>query len=213
MARFQVLEIVRIGDHPHLAGQGLTRLLGCITEIREYSGPAFPYSVRGLSPPMTTKSAVCMTSRTWSPPARGASADLFALLGGLRRGEVIRVAAGCDVPEAAGQTGIIDGTYRPEGGLGTWIDDLGDSSIVAPRFVTSLSRRLPREPLPRPGIPLASTPAARSPGTRPTGSSATYGPVVSNSRSQSRHHSAAATSRSCMNVVRLPGRIRMRMSA
>lgn len=33
-AAFQVLEIVRIGDHPDLAGRGLTRCLGCITEIR-----------------------------------------------------------------------------------------------------------------------------------------------------------------------------------
>lgn len=84
-----------------------------------------------------------MTSRTWI--WREASAELFALECGFRRGEVVSVAAECGAREAAGQTSVMDGTYTP----GIWIEDLGDSLIVAPQFVTSLGRRHPPEPLPR----------------------------------------------------------------
>lgn len=149
--RFQILQVVQIADHPDLASHGLAGQAGCITQIREYPGPLFRYSVRGPDPADDDEVSGLYNEQHLEPTGQTAPAELFALPGGFREGEIVWIAADCGVPEAAGRTGTVDGTYTPAGGLGIWLGDLGDSVIVAPPFVTSTGQRVPPRPVPRSG--------------------------------------------------------------
>jgi hypothetical protein len=105
--------------------------------------------VRGLDPADDDTVGGLYAEQHLESAGQTTPAELFALHRGFRHGELVRVAAGCDVPEVAGRAGIVDGTSTLEGGLGVWLDDLGDSFIVAPRFVVAAGQRLPAEPVPR----------------------------------------------------------------
>jgi len=168
MPRFQILEIVRISDHRHLAGQGPTRRPGCVTEIREYSGSTFRYRVRGLDRADDDEAYSLNDEQDLEPTDEQAPAELFALPGGFRRGEVIRVAARCDVREAAGQTGMVDGTYTPEAGSasGSTTSATASSSHRGSSRPSAGGCRPSR--CQRPGTPPVSAPVARSPGIRRT---------------------------------------------
>jgi hypothetical protein len=81
--RFQILQVVRIADHSDLASHGLAGQVGCITQIREYPGSVFRYSVRGLDPADDDDDGVSSlyAEQHLEPAGQTAPAELFALPG------------------------------------------------------------------------------------------------------------------------------------
>jgi hypothetical protein len=141
--RFKILDVVQVGDHPVLAEAGLTGRRGAVTQIREYPGPRFRYSVCSLTGDDDDEVGGLYAEEDLEATAERASADLFALPGGFRVRQVVLVAAGCDDPDVAERTGVIDGSYTGDGGIGVQISDLGESVIIEPRFLTATDDRLP----------------------------------------------------------------------
>ncbi|GEM_PF-5686982 len=140
--RFKILDIVQIGDHPTLAAAGLTGQHGAIDQIREHPGPHFHYSVRSLVDDDDEIGGL-YSEENLLPTGDRASTDRFALPGGFRVREIVQVSADCEVPQVAGRTGVVDGTYTGDGGVGIRIEELDDSVIVQPRFLTPTGDRLP----------------------------------------------------------------------
>jgi hypothetical protein len=64
---------------------------------------------------------------------------------------VVRVAADCDEPLVAGRIGVVDGTVTGEGAVGVWFEDLGESLVLWPQFLTAAGERLPPPPPARVG--------------------------------------------------------------
>lgn len=135
--------MVQVGKHALLADAGLTGRRGAVTQIREYPGPHFRYSVRSLTGDDEDEVSGLYAEEDLEATGERASADLFALPGGFRLGQVVLVAAGCDDPDVAGRTGVIDGSYTGNGGIGVQIQDLGESVAIDPQFLTPTGDRLP----------------------------------------------------------------------
>jgi hypothetical protein len=140
--RFEILEIVQIGDQPRLAASGLTGQRGAITQIREHPGPRFRYSVRSLVDDDDGIGGL-YAEEDLLPTGERASPALFALPGGFRIREIVQVSATYEVPEVAGRTGVVDGTYTGEGGIGIRIEEFDESVTVDPRLLTPTGDRLP----------------------------------------------------------------------
>jgi hypothetical protein len=150
--RFKILDIVRAGDHPALVRAGLAGRRGCVTQIREYPGHQFRYSVCGLDRGGDDDDddvAGIYDEEHLEGTGERASADLFALPGGLRFREVVQIPADCDQPAAAGRTGVVAG-HAGEDNLAVWFEELGEVIIVPLRFARPTGERLPP---PEPGRP------------------------------------------------------------
>lgn len=139
---FRILDIVQIGDPPVLVKAGLSGQRGTVTQIREHPGPRFRYCVRSL---VDDDEAVpgLYEEEDLLPTGERASTDLFALPGGFRIREIVQVSATCDNAEVAGRLGVVDGGYTGEGGLGIWIEEIGETVVVQPRFLTATGDRMP----------------------------------------------------------------------
>jgi hypothetical protein len=133
---------VQIGDRPRLAAAGLTGQRGAITQIREHPGTRFRYSVRSLVDDDDEIGGL-YSEEDLLPTGERASPARFALPGGFRIREIVQVSATYEDPEIAGRTGVLDGTHTGEGGIGVRIEELDESIIVHPRFLTPTGDRLP----------------------------------------------------------------------
>jgi hypothetical protein len=140
--RFKIFDIVQIGDHPRLAAAGLSGQRGAITQIREYPGPQFRYRVRSLANDDDEVGGL-YDEENLLPTGEQVSRDLFGLPGGFRIGDIVQLSSTYEDPQIAGRTGVIDGTYTDEGGIGARIEELGESVIVQPLVLTPTGERLP----------------------------------------------------------------------
>jgi hypothetical protein len=149
---FQILDVVLIAAHPNHRPGWLAGQRACVTEIREYPGAQFRYHVVGLdvSDEDDEVSGIYDEGHLERTGER-APAEMFALPGGLRCREVVRVAADCDEPLAAGRIGVVDGTVTGEGAVGVWFEELAESLVLWPQFLTATGDRLPPPPPGRAG--------------------------------------------------------------
>jgi hypothetical protein len=133
--RFRVLDIVEVDDEPGWRG--------VVTEVRRYPDAQVRYSIRQLADDLDYMAGIYPEPAVTATGER-AQAEMFALPGGFREGDVVEVAAGCGDAECAGKTGVVDGSSSPDGAVGVWIEDLGVGTAFRPEFLIRTGRRHPR---------------------------------------------------------------------
>lgn len=84
------------------------------------------------------------------PTGERASAELFWLPGPFRARDVVQVAADCEFRDAAGRTAVLTDAYSedPETGevlLCVWIEELGETFMIAPGQLSATGARVPPE--------------------------------------------------------------------
>lgn len=142
--RFKILDIV-IRDADDCAPDR-----GVVTEVREYPGHRFRYSIQFLTSdnnPIPGDSDEIMAAMCEEAELRGtgerAPLEIFALPGGFRVREVVRISEDYPDKDLGGRTGTIAGDANSLGEIGVWVDDIGESICLYPRFLTATGDRLP----------------------------------------------------------------------
>ena len=135
--KFKVLDIVQTQDEPDMRG--------VITQVRRYPDGEFRYSVLPLTDDPNFAAAVY--PETWLSATGGrAPIDMFALPGGLREGDVVVVANECGDDEYAGRSAVVTAGVTADGDVGFWIEELGESGTLPPRFLVPTGDRIQRQP-------------------------------------------------------------------
>ncbi len=149
--KFKVLDIVEL--RPPGAYDGCRV---AITQVREYAGPRYQYSVSGVTGIEEVDDEISgrfdeedLRSTGERAPVEF-SAELFALPGGFRVGEIVVVHADHGDPDVAGRTGAIDGTCNGYGQVGVQFFDSDDCVLVQPWVLAATGERLPQ---PQPQYP------------------------------------------------------------
>ncbi len=144
--RHAVLDVVRIAEHPILAEQGLSGLLGVVFSIRRYPEGHYRYSVgSAIDDDDDPVPGIYSEERLLSTGQRG-DVERFGPPAPFRLRDVVQISEQCQDGEVRGLTGVIDGTYTPGTravAVGVWIEALAESVIVDIGQLTRTGERLP----------------------------------------------------------------------